>query len=330
MSLILRGIDFGPVQGASGIQGFFSGWEYPYRWVLTPLLYFFGYRFNGMTFVSKTSTLYQRDGNAKVRKNGITFHNFKPDCIKAYLLRGIALNSVGLTGPGLLALLQHRKWSWRTQPFMISVMSVAISARDRLFEHKQIIHLLQQENFADSFSTSYALQLNVSCPNTGHATDEFWDEIIPVLDAYETLNVPIVVKINVLMPIDAACKIADHPACDAIVQGNTLPYGSLPDRVNWHKLFGDQSPIEKTNETYGKGGLSGKPLFPLILDWIDRAEEAGISVPIIACGGIDSRAKVQELAKRTSVKACAIGSVSFLRPWRVAGLIREAHKCFSV
>ena len=243
MSLILRGIDFGPVQGASGIQGFFSGWEYPYRWVLTPLLYFFGYRFDGMTFVSKTSTLYQRDGNAKVRKNGITFRNFKPDCIKAYIFKGIALNSVGLTGPGLNNLLRRKKWQKRTEPFMISVMSVAGTKHERQFEHTGIIHSLKQASVGGMFTAPYAVQLNVSCPNTGHATDEFWDEILPMLDAYEKLKVPIVVKINVLMPIDAACKIADHPACDAIVQGNTLPYGSLPDRVNWHKLFGDRLQI---------------------------------------------------------------------------------------
>ena len=75
--MILRGINFGKVWGASGVQGFY-GEGYWYHKYLKP----FGLDFEGMTFVSKTVTRYQRIGNMQL-KNERPARLF-PDCIKAY------------------------------------------------------------------------------------------------------------------------------------------------------------------------------------------------------------------------------------------------------
>jgi dihydroorotate dehydrogenase len=326
MSLILRGIDFGPVQGASGVQGFFSGWEYPYRWFLTPLLWIFGYRFKGMTFVSKTSTYEKRAGNARVRKDGITFRDLNPDCIKVYLSKQSVFNSVGLTGPGLESLLRRERWARHKKPFMISIMSIEKTADARLDEHLQMYYLLR--SYKRTLPIDFGIQLNISCPNTGHNMDDYWEEVFSILDVYQDLNRPIVVKINALMSVEYACKIAEHPACNAIIQGNSLPYREFPHKIYW-ELFGEESPIFKANKSFGKGGLSGKFLYPIMRDWIRQAEAAGISVPIVACGGIMERKQIRELAQFKCVKAVALGSVAILKPWRVAGLIKEAQKCFA-
>jgi len=63
----MRGIDFGPVWGASGVLGFFGeGYWYHRYW--KP----FGLNFSGVTFVAKTTTLKERSGNMplKYKANG--------------------------------------------------------------------------------------------------------------------------------------------------------------------------------------------------------------------------------------------------------------------
>src|SRR5579863_1490269 len=104
----------GKVQGAAGVQNFFrEGWWFHLY------LHLVGLTFWGVTFVAKTTTLKPRlnpsrgEGNMPMRLDGVTPLEKFPKCIHLTLrmwLDGIVLNAVGLSGPGIEALLATDKW----------------------------------------------------------------------------------------------------------------------------------------------------------------------------------------------------------------------------
>ncbi|MBI4239577.1 hypothetical protein HY620_01145 [Candidatus Uhrbacteria bacterium] len=341
----LRGIEFGHVLGASGCMGFF-GEGYPYHKPLAPL----GLRFSGCTFVAKTTTLHPRAGNMPLKKDGITPKDFKPKCIVAKPFKGIALNAVGLSGPGAQTLFEKGLWQQRTDAFFISFMSVSKTVEERLSEAKEFAALFKK--YLPDFHGKVGLQINVSCPNVGlhpvrdlarasaseglrraisngvnpsHPINELVYESCQLLDIFSELGIPLELKFNLLMPVPAALEVSNHPACDSICMSNTLPWGTMPDKINWKKLFGTTaSPLAQ----FGGGGLSGKPLLPLVAEWIRTARKQGLSKPITGCGGVLSKKDVRELYQ-AGASAIVIGSMTFLRPWRVQSVINYAHQLYA-
>lgn len=308
----LRGIDFGNVLGASGVQGFFGeGYWFHALWKL------FGLNFAGMTFVAKTTTLLSRKGNMPLTRH-YTPRNFFPRCIKAKLLRGVMLNAVGLSNPGLGALLGTGKWQKRTQPFLLSLMSLADSPNKRLEELRimtEIIGLCK-----DDFSAPFGLQINLSCPNTGHDPHELIGESAKVLEITRLLGVPVMPKYSIASaPIKAVLQLNDHPCCDAICVSNTLPFGW--QGVNWQSVWGSTtSPLAKL----GGGGLSGRTLRLLVCEWIRRLRDAGFTKPINGGGGILCPMDV-EYYRNAGASSIFVGSVAALRPWQVKGIIAQAN-----
>ncbi len=324
----LRDIDFGPVIGASGLQGFF-GEGYPHH-KLFKILFPFGFRFNGITFTAKTTTLEFRRGNMSLGDDGLTTRKLFPDCIRVNLGQAAVLNAVGLSGPGALFLLAKQgsdnPWIQRTEPFFLSFAPTATTPELRLKETKDFLKYLQV--FAAQFKAPFGLQINFSCPNTEHGSTEgeaFVAEVHAVLDALRPLNVPLVPKLNALTPPNIARQISDHPACDALCVSNTIPWGSLPEKIDWVGLFGvKESPLAK----YGGGGLSGSPIFEIVRDWMCQARnEAGIRKPIIAGGGIMNESEAGELV-RSGASAISLGSIAIVRPWRLARVIRGIYHSF--
>jgi dihydroorotate dehydrogenase len=245
----------------------------------------------------------------------------RPKCIVVKLVKGIALNSVGLSGPGAIVLFARGYWQRRRKPFFLSFMSIAKTAAERQRELAEFVSLFQ--SYLPMFRTRVGLQINFSCPNVGieHEERELVEEMQRALWIAATPGVPIVPKINVLFSPDAAKKISEHPACDAICLSNTIPWGKLPDKIDWEKLFGTKtSPLAHL----GGGGLSGKPLFSLLVEWMLGARRARIKKPISAGGGILSLRDAQYLLK-SGASSVFLGSIAFLRPWRVARIIRRLN-----
>lgn len=320
--MILRGIDFGPCWGASGVQGWY-GEGYPYHRWLGPL----GPNFHGMTFVAKTTTLYPRSGNMPLDEHTWAPKEWLPKCVVVKPFAGAVLNAVGLSGPGAAALLTaktERRWQNRENPFFISFMSVAPKPQDRLDEVRIFTDLLS--GHLDEFRSPFGLQVNFSCPNVGLDPSSLIDETIKALDILEKLAIPLVPKFNVLMPVTAALRVAEHPACDAICMSNTLPFGKLPERINWSKLFGAEiSPLA----SMGGGGLSGAPLHQIVVEWVKEARDAGLDTPLNVGGGIMSPRDVDNLVAAGldfSHDSIFLGSVAMLRPWRVAKIVRHANR----
>lgn len=301
----LRQVDFGLAWGASGVQGFF-GEGYWFHKPLRP----FGLRFNNMTFVAKTTTLNPQEGNMPLTKQ-FTPKEWFPKCIIVKPLDQVVLNAVRLSGPGIMPLLYANQWQKRENPHCISFMSIANTADKRLAELEHVVEILS--SFLPAFHAPVALQLNYSCPNVGLHPDALIIEVLSGLDIASQLMIPLVPKFNLLAPPEAIADIAAHPACDAICTTNSIPWGALPNAIDWHGLFGSHtSPLAYL----GGGGLSGKPLLPLVIEWIKHARKIGIRKPINGGGGILSHDDAMSVLN-AGADSFFIGSMATLRPLRV-------------
>lgn len=145
------------------------------------------------------------------------------------------------------------------------------------------------------------------------------------MKAAEPLNIPLIVKVNVLAHIKSSIReIADSGFCDAIDCSNTIPWGELASEIDWQGIFnGGESPLSHL----GGGGLSGKPLLPLVAGWIKGVREAGIDIPIIGGGGVLCQ-KDADVLVEAGADAVSLGSVIILKPWRIKGIIQYANQLF--
>lgn len=271
------------------------------------------------TFVAKTATLGPRLGNMPIDQN-FQPRKLKPRCIKVYCFKGMVLNAVGLSNPGIEALLRAGMWQQLGKPFFISFMAVGDTSPKRMEEIKKFVDILGA-NLA-RFRTSIGLQINVSCPNTKHKTEDLAAESLDSLYLASELHIPLDLKVNALISNGLISEIGDSGLCDSLTISNTIPYGS--PGIDWEKLFGQKtSPLEK----YGGGGLSGKPILPIVLKKITDLRRLGITMPIKGSGGILSPGDV-DLMKKAGASAVEIGSALILRPWRVPAIIERAKQIF--
>jgi len=316
MPLSLCGVAFPRVFQMSGATGFF-GEGYPFHHYAKMV----GMDWTDTTFVAKTTTLDAREGNMSRTEDGITPKEWKPQCIVVNPLKGVTLNAVGLSGPGLVALVDKGQWQERKDPFWISFMSVAPTSAERAQELSTAVRILKERK--KEFCALWGFQQNFSCPNVGLDVHKLLQEVRIGLTIAEELAVPLMPKFDLRILPQVARDISQHPACDAIHVSNALPWGSFPECINWKKLFGSEtSPLAK----YGGGGLSGKPLLPLLLKWLAQARKM-ISKPIVAGGGILSAYDAEAVIK-LGADAIALGTIGILRPWRMKETIRTAYRLY--
>jgi hypothetical protein len=313
----LRGKEFGLVLNASGARGFYGeGYWFHRFWKLL------GLNYAGSTFVSKTTTLYARRGNMPLLPGTTTPKEKFPSCIIVKPFKGVVLNAVGLSGPGAGVLGGWQPGVLPAGPKMLSFMSAQAHPGQRLAEFRYFAELLKEHylpQWQDFLDEGLALQINVSCPNVGIDSSRLLSEVDVLLREAKHLDLPILLKVNATFPLHTVTQIAQHPVCDGIICSNTIPWGKLPDRIDWSGLFGSMvSPLDHL----GGGGLSGKPLLPLVIEWIRGLRAHGVNKPIIGGGGILSCSDADAVFS-AGASAIELGSVSILRPWRVRGIIRH-------
>lgn len=313
--MILRGNEFGCVINASGARNF-DGNGYPLHLLLGPL----GLKWTGSTFVAKTTTLAARPGNMPVGSDRITPRELIPRCIRMNHRTAIALNAVGLTGPGAAHLFVHMGWERRIHSFFLSFMSVGDTREDRLNELARFVQVMKQ--FLPDFQAPVGLKLNVSCPNVGLVQSKLVGEIRDALDVAQALNVPLVPKFSVMVPVEAIAEIAELEGCDGICLSNTIPWRKLPEWIDWDRLFG---PGESPLAALGGGGLSGAPLLPIVVGHVAKLRAAGTTKPIIAGGGVLS-CRDADCLIAAGADAISLGSIAILRPWRVQRVIRHINR----
>lgn len=308
--MILRGVEFGRVFNASGARGFF-GEGYWYQTLWRP----FGLDWTGSTLVLKTTTLKARKGNMPLEPDFEPSEAF-PKCIVVKPIKGVVLNSVGLSGPGVRNLLPYwASFPKLRNPYFISFMSVEPNREARIEEADTFFNIMS--DWREQLGGNFGLQINLSCPNVGLDPSGLLEEAYTVLSSAARVGVPVTIKINALVPVEAAVTISEHWACDAIVCSNTIPWGKLPEKIDWRGLFGSEiSPLAHL----GGGGLSGAPLGPIVAEWVHKARVAGLKKPIIAGGGILRPEDAHDMLD-AGADAVELGSVAILRPWRVRSII---------
>lgn len=330
----IRNLDFKHyVFGQSGVQGFFGEPdEYPHHWFYR---FIPGFSFLRMVFVAKTVTInariYPETSNTELR-DGYKVKRLLPTSVWWSLgsfIYGYLLNAVGLANPGATEMFEYMKWQVREGVFQLSFMPMASSLDGKIAEAREFCSIMKR-TVPTEVINRIGTQINLSCPNTGHGQAQDSTEAIEVLKVFrsEFPDMPLIPKFDLTIELETIAEL--KPYCDAFMISNTLAFGKKSEWVNWSQLFkGGISPLKKYFNGKFEGGLSGAPLFPLLLDWLTRMEEADPTVKIIAGGGIMEKADIKKLSEFSIVKGIALGSVAILRPWRVKGLIDYGNKIFS-
>ena len=311
----VKGISFGPAWGAAGVLNF-DGKGYPYHKYLKP----FGMDFAGITHVSKTFTIEKKAGHMPLKTDGITPIEFKPKSIFADPIKGVALNAIDLTNFGLRHYLHSGIWEDIRKPFWLSFMAVGRFQLRRMDEYRECAELLS--NYKQRFHP-FGLQINISCFNTGLPLKKLLGEAKDGLQYLSKIGIPLQVKINALTPIEVALEIARDSNCHSICVSNAIPYGSHFPHSWWCYTFGEVSPLAQ----FGNGALSGAPLREVVCDWIYTAKKRGLKKPINGGGGILSPVDVDKF-RDAGAESVFLGSIAFLRPWRVRKTIERAYKLY--
>lgn len=320
------------VHGQSGVNGFFGItklFEYLYQRIYQ---FIPGYDFSGSVFVAKTVTLNPRKGNTALWF-GFKIKSFYPKSIWVSIksfYKGYMLNAVGLSNPGLEAILKEEFWQIRDDFFHISIQ-LEQTALGTEKEIESICKMLLQE----LGNQKYALQLNESCPNKG--TGELLDKMKKIKELKNRLTlfrellpngIELWVKFNALVDELVLIELKDY--CDGYIISNTIPFGEAKEFIDWKKLFPKGSPLPKRLKANFEGGLSGAPVFPVLIDCLKRISVTDPTVNIIAGGGILNKKQIDELAKFRIVQGIALGCVALLRPWRLKSLIEYGNKIFEI
>lgn len=338
--MLLRDIYFEPVSNASGARNFFGdGFWFHDAWnALTGAMNLVGIKtgltYEGANFVAKTTTLKARKGNMPLRRDSTQPRELMPRCIIVKPQHRCVLNKVGLSGPGLQRLLDEGGWQERPRPFFLSFMATGATTEERITDTKAFAAELADR--LSAFRAVVGLQVNFSCPNVEHGQDaaghqeSLIPEVTRTLDilAREMPDAPLVPKFGVELHPAIAAKIARHPALDALVVSNTVPWGKYPELIDWVGLFGSNESPLKDLEGPGGGGLSGAPLLPFVLEWLATARKEGLTKPVFACGGILSPADVRKVAD-AGASGIEVGSASILCPWNVQSIIDEGRRRFT-
>ncbi|MBI3421013.1 MAG: hypothetical protein HY006_03030 [Candidatus Sungbacteria bacterium] len=318
----LRGINFRPVFNASGARGFFGeGYWFHRFWKWR------GLTFENCGFTAKTTTLLPRlnpkkkEGNMPLKTDGITPAEWFPKCIVINHETGDVLNAVGLSGPGAASLLARGEWQKRRgEPWFLSFMAVGENTLQRLNELDEFVELLVEHKISE-WNAKVGLELNFSCPNARHNPSHLVGEVGQALDSAAALRIPLQCKFNALAPVGALCEIGTHHSCDAIVMGNTIPWGELPELIPWSEIFGTSvSPLAK----FGGGGLSGPKLLPIHCAKILSLRDCNFPKPIWACGGIGSANAVLDYAE-AGADGFQIGSANITQPGNTSEIIDCAN-----
>ncbi len=199
--------------------------------------------------VGGTVTRVPREGNAKPR-------------IVRHPGRRALVNAMGLPNPGADAVARTLARGRRTCPRFVSVADEAVE--DAL----ATVELVAPH--ADG------LELNASCPNVSWGRDrdteshlrELVTGIVARTEAPLFVKLPPFAEPGEREAVLALAAIAEEAGASGLTCGNTRP-------------------VEEPGLAVGRGGLSGRPLWPGTVDAVRAVrDEIGADLPVNACGGV--------------------------------------------
>lgn len=330
----IRDLDFGNfVFGQSGVQAFFGEPNEHKIHKVFRILFGRRFSFSNMIFVAKSVTLLKRvfpESSNTELYDGYKLKKWFPKSIwfsfRSYLW-AYMLNAMGIPNPGLRTMLLFGKWQKRKDTFQISIALEGETAEEKRIEAEEICNLLIKYLPLDKHK--YALQLNDSCPNLGKNHQQNAFNLMKALKVFKRRIPGLVVILKFDLIVDPRTIVELKPYCDAFCVGNSLGFGKLKSKEWWNKLFPKgKSPLLKHFGGRFAGGLSGAPLFPILVEWLERMERIDNSVIIIAGGGIMKKKNILQLSQFKIVHGIALGAVASLRSRRLQPLIRYGNKVF--
>ena len=236
---------------------------------------------NGLgALVIKTTTPQARKGN--------------PQPQIAMLKNGV-INSVGLTNPGVDAVvnekLPHLRQKYPTLPIVGSIGGSSVA------DYQSVAQKLAASNMLN------ALELNISCPNVQEGGMAFGTNPQTVEEVTRkvkevTGSVPVYVKLSPnVTDITAIAKAAERGGADGLTMINTL-LGLHIDVETRQSVIGN-----------GMGGLSGAILKPLAVRMIYQVAHV-TDLPIIGIGGVETVDDVLEMFL-AGASAVGVGAAHF-------------------
>ena len=249
--------------------------------------------------VAKSATMRPREGNPEPKWYPRRWRSPGESEDSLYL------NSIGLTNPGLQAILDEnaRVWvGWRV-PVILSIAGETIEEFGVM------------ASMADGTPGIAGLELNLSCPNVENGAHfshvpEVAEETVGRVKAETSL--PVIPKLSPNVPnIVRIAEAVTSAGADAITIANTIPAMSINP--------------ETGRPTLGTamGGLSGPGLRPVALALVYQASQA-VDVPIIGAGGIFNSDHALEfiMAGATAVQVGTANLTNFWAPLEVLDGLR--------
>lgn len=263
--------------GALGFDGQGWPWERPlvHTGLIKPELF---------TVVTKTLTHIPRPGNLRW---------WKPwECVRL-LPNGGAVNKVGLTNPGIKWWCEEvgPKLNYGKFPIVGSIFG----------SEMELVVMTEMLNHFDLVG----IEVNVSCPNTGHELARTMAVAESVKAVARVSHHPIFVKLSVDQDYLAITR-----QLSGVAQAVAL------NSVLWSIVFtnGERSPLSKLEKRVGGGGggVSGKPAQKH--NWVAvRALADQGSIPVIGPSIMD----FEDIAhvRRLGARAVSFGAIHLRTPW---------------
>lgn len=228
---------------------------------------------------------------------------YKPwTCIRhLWRLRG-AINKVGLTNPGFM------RWYEHIAPrIKKSGLRVVVSLYGTTEELVAMVRLVNTLDFV------VAIEINVSCPNTGHAMDDAETVCAMVRSVTAVSRHPVILKLSVDQPYAQIAKTVEKVAA--------ISLNSVPEHLIFPK--GWRNPLRRLIARVGGGGggVSGKPAQDLNWKAVKELAQAVPHIPIIA----PSIMEYGDLAKVDALgaKAYSFGAIHLYGPWKPTSIVRR-------
>lgn len=273
--------------GALAFDGKGWPWERPLVWLglIKPELF---------TVVIKSLTRHPRKGNLRW---------WKPwDCVR--LIPGGSVNKVGLTNPGI-------EW-WCREVGPTLDFKKFPTAGSIFGDEKELVEMAEMLNHFNLV----ALEVNVSCPNTGHSIEQAEIVVNSVKAVKCASRHPIIVKVSVDQDYLAIAR-----GLVGIVEAISL------NSVPWKTVFtnGEQTPLAKLEKQVGGGGggVSGKPAQKH--NW--AAVEALVkqaSLPVIGPSVMD-HADVDRVFT-LGARAVSFGAIHLRTPWKPTSIVMSEQR----
>ena len=318
----IRGITFENVfiDSARG----FAGEGFPHhKWFR--LVFGSQFGFDGSTDIGKTMTPENVLGQLPLEEDGMTPKEIFPRCIRIYPLSGHAINNVRHSNRGLEFYLGRQIWREIKKNFLLSLSADAGSQSERLAQWKGMIRIILRDQ--PCYFARFGIVLSLACPNVdshnGKTEHAFIDETLEVLDLFDHVVWPRVVKLNLSLSGDGVAQIANHRNCDAVQMTNAIKWGS--PLINWEKHFGTTRSPLATGPNDNIGAYSGPLLKPLLMDWLKKNRRL-VNKPMIVGGGIHSPVDVRDVSRMiVPSDGMALSSITLVRPHLVQRTIDEIN-----